>query len=56
VIEVSRPCRNNSEVRSLIMQGVDHKWTTSTTEPIRLTNASWEFFERFRLPTVPTGN
>jgi polyhydroxybutyrate depolymerase len=56
VIEVSRPCRNNSEVRSLIMQGVDHKWTTSTTEPIRLTNASWEFFERFRLPAVPTGN
>jgi polyhydroxybutyrate depolymerase len=56
VIEVSRPCRNNSEVRSLVMQGVDHKWTTSTNEPVRLTNESWEFFQRFHLPSAPTGN
>jgi len=55
-LEVSRPCRDNSEVRSLVMQGVDHKWTTSTNEPIRLTNESWDFFQRFRLPAIPTGN
>ena len=56
VIEVSRPCRNNSEVRSLVMQGIGHTWPTSTNEPVRLTNESWEFFQRFRLPAAPTGN
>jgi polyhydroxybutyrate depolymerase len=55
-IEVSRPCRNNSEVRSLVMRGIGHTWPTSWEEPVRLTTESWEFFQRFRLPAVPTGN
>ena len=48
VIEASGPCRDGSEVRYVLMLGVDHAWRTD--KPIDLTEASWEFFQRFSLP------
>ena len=54
VIEVSGPCRDGSEVRYILMQGVDHKWPTE--KPINLTRMTWDFFKRFSLPTAPAGN
>lgn len=48
LIEVSAPCRNGSEVQYVRMIGVDHIWPRTTQ--IDLTDASWEFFKRFRLP------
>jgi len=53
-IEVSGPCRDGSEVRYIFMQGVAHAWPTK--DPIDLTQASWDFFKRFRLPAAPEGN
>jgi len=54
LIEVSGPCRDGSEVRYVLMHGVDHKWPTD--HPIGLTQASWHFFKRFSLPAAPAGN
>lgn len=48
LIEASGPCRDGSEVRYVLMVGVDHIWPR--TNQIDLTEASWEFFKRFRLP------
>jgi polyhydroxybutyrate depolymerase len=48
VIEVSGPCRDGSEVRYILMRGVDHKWPLD--KPIDLTQTSWDFFKRFSLP------
>jgi polyhydroxybutyrate depolymerase len=53
-IEASLPCRDDSEARFILMQGVGHKWPTD--KPIDLTQASWDFFKRFRLAAAPTGN
>jgi len=47
IVEVSAPCRNGSEVRYILMQGVAHEWPTN--HPINLTRVSWEFFKRFSL-------
>jgi len=54
VIEVSGPCRDGSEVRYILMQGVEHKWPTE--RPINLSRATWDFFKRFSLPAPPAGN
>jgi polyhydroxybutyrate depolymerase len=54
VMEVSGPCHDGSEVRYILMQGVDHKWPTE--KPINLTRTTWEFFKRFSLPTAPGRN
>ena len=48
IIEVSGPCRDGSEVRYILMQGVAHAWPLS--RPIDLTRTSWDFFKRFSLP------
>ena len=48
IIEVSGPCRDGSEVRYILMQGVAHEWPLS--RPIDLTRTSWDFFKRFSLP------
>ena len=48
LIEASGPCRDGSEVRYVRMIGVEHLWPR--TSQIDLTEASWEFFKRFRLP------
>lgn len=48
LIEASGPCRDGSEVRYVLMIGVDHVWPR--TSQIDLTEASWEFFKRFSLP------
>jgi polyhydroxybutyrate depolymerase len=53
-IEVSGPCRDGSEVRYILMQGVEHKWPTE--RPINLSRATWDFFKRFSLPAPPAGN
>jgi len=47
-IESSSPCRDGSEVRYILMIGVEHVWPR--TNQIDLTEASWQFFKRFRLP------
>ena len=52
-IEVSGPCRDGSEVRYILMQGVGHRWPTD--KPIDLTQTSWDFFKRFGLPSLPAG-
>jgi len=54
LIEVSGPCRDGSEVRYILMHGVDHRWPTD--KPIDITQASWDFFKRFSLPAAPAGN
>ena len=54
IIEVSGPCRDGSEVRYVLMQGVAHKWPTD--KPIDLAQTSWDFFKRFSLPTELEGN
>lgn len=48
LIELSAPCRDGSEVRYVLMIGVEHVWPR--TSQIDLTEASWQFFTRFRLP------
>ncbi|MBX3500376.1 MAG: alpha/beta fold hydrolase [Alphaproteobacteria bacterium] len=48
LIELSAPCRDGSEVRYVLMIGVEHVWPR--TSQIDLTEASWQFFKRFRLP------
>jgi polyhydroxybutyrate depolymerase len=54
LIEASSPCRGGSEVRYILMIGVDHAWPR--TRPIDLNEASWEFFKRFSLPASAVGN
>jgi polyhydroxybutyrate depolymerase len=54
IIEVSAPCRNGSEVRYVLMQGVAHEWPMN--HPVNLTRMSWEFFRRFSLPAQVEGN
>lgn len=48
LIEASGPCRDGSEVRYILMIGVDHAWLR--TSQIDLTQTSWDFFKRFSLP------
>jgi poly(3-hydroxybutyrate) depolymerase len=54
IVEVSAPCRNGSEVRYVLMQGVTHEWPMN--HPVNLTRMSWEFFRRFSLPAQAEGN
>ena len=53
-IEVSGPCRDGSEVRYILMHGVAHEWPVA--KPIGLSQTSWDFFKRFRLPATPAEN
>jgi len=54
LIEVSGPCHDDSEVRYILMLGVDHRWPMR--DPIDATQTSWDFFKRFSLPAAPIGN
>ena len=47
-IEASGPCRDGSEVRYILMQGVEHRWPID--RPINLSRTTWDFFKRFSLP------
>ncbi len=53
-IEASGPCRDGSEVRYVLMIGVDHAWPR--TRQIDLTQTSWDFFKRFSLPASAVRN
>ncbi len=53
-IEASGPCRDGSEVRYILMKGVDHVWPR--TQQIDLTQTSWDFFKRFSLPASAVRN
>jgi polyhydroxybutyrate depolymerase len=48
LVELSAPCRDGSEVRYVLMLGVEHVWPR--TSQIDLTDESWKFFQRFTLP------
>jgi len=53
IVEVSGPCRDGSEVRYILMQGIAHEWPMK--RPIDLTLTSWDFFKRFSLPVKVGG-
>ena len=53
-IEASGPCHDGSEVRYILMQGIEHRWPTD--RPINLSRTTWDFFKRFSLPAAPAGN
>lgn len=58
-IEVTGPCRDGSEVRYVLVRGLDHDWPVDERgrgTTLSATNQSWNFFKRFRLPAEPAGN